>query len=167
MSLLDRLFYILVPFIFIKGPATFLSADQEERLVSWLLAMSKIGYGVRRLEIPVIVKDLLDKAEAEGYEIPESRKFQNNKPSKNWVTRFLSRHPEASPRTPENCGFQRTHITERKIRDWFSDLEKFLQNEHGIIAAEFFTPENGSRIFNLDESGFPLQGTNQRLQVIA
>ena len=45
-------------------------------------------------------------------------------------------------------------------------MEKFLQNEHGIIAAEFFTPENGSRIFNLDESGFPLQGTNQLLQVI-
>ena len=64
--------------------------------------MSKIGYGVRRLEILVIVKYLLDKAEAVAYEITESRKFQNNKPSKNWVTRFLSRHPEASPRTPEN-----------------------------------------------------------------
>ena len=74
--------------------------------MSWLLAMSKIGYGVRRLEIPLIVKDLLDKAEAEGYEIPESRKFQNNKSSKNWVTRFLSRHPEASQERQKIVNFR-------------------------------------------------------------
>ena len=45
------------------GPRTNLSDDQEWRLVNWLLTMSKIGYGISRMEIPFIVKDLIDKAE--------------------------------------------------------------------------------------------------------
>lgn len=151
----------------LSAPPTYLTADQEARLVDWLLSMAKIGYGVTRQEIPNIVKDLLDKYEADGYEIPADRKFVDNKPSKNWVSRFIGRHPNISPRTPENLGFQRTHITEERIKDWFSSLEKFLNDEHNIDAAEYFKPENGSRVFNLDESGFPLQGTNQRLKIIA
>ena len=35
-----------------------------------------------------------------------------------------------------------------------------LQEEHNIVASEFLTPTNGHRIFNLDESGFPLAGKN-------
>ena len=81
---------------------------------------------------------------------------------KNWVTRFIGRHPEISPRTPQNLGFRRTHITEQRIREWFNTLADFLKSEHGIEAETFFTVENASRVFNLDESGFPLQGTSQR-----
>ena len=36
----------------------------------------------------------------------------------------------------------------------------------GIIASEFLTSENSARIFNLDESGFPLAGTNGKLRVL-
>ena len=128
--------------------------------------MSKIGYGVTRQEIPEVIKNLLDRAEKDGYIIPEDRKFVDNRPSRNWLLRFLKRHPMISPRTPENLGFQRTYVTKERIYEWFADLEKYLDEEHNIDAKEFFVPGNAQRVFNLDESGFPLQGTNQRLQVI-
>ena len=130
--------------------------------------MIKIGYGVTRHRIPMVVKDLLDRAERDGgYVIPDSRKFVDNRPSKTWVASLFSRHPRLSTRTPENFGFQRTSVTEAVIRDWFVHLKVILKKEHSISASEFLTVENGKRIFNLDESGFPLQGTNGSLKIVA
>ena len=63
----------------LPGPSSYLSADQEERLSSYLIAMAKIGYGIQRGEVPSLVKEILDKAEAEGYIIPEEKKFPDNK----------------------------------------------------------------------------------------
>ena len=129
--------------------------------------MAKIGYGVPRSEIPNIVKSLLDKAEEEGYIIPGDKKFDENRPSKNWVARFLARYPNIAVRAAEKLGFQRAYVTEEGIRKWFEGLKTFLSEEHSIDAEEFFTVENAERIFNLDESGFALNGANSRLQIIA
>ena len=51
-----------------------LTEDQEQRLVNWLLTMSKIGYGVARHRIPMVVKDLLieQRGMATWYQIQES-----------------------------------------------------------------------------------------------
>lgn len=38
--------------------------------------------------------------------------------------------------------------------------------EHNIAVAEFFVDENAPRVFNCDESGFPLAGTSGKLKVI-
>jgi len=42
-----------------------------------------------------------------------------------------------------------------------------MDQEYDLKVEEFFREENAERIFNLDESGFPLQGTNGRLKIIA
>ena len=55
-------------------------------------------------------------------------------------------------------GFQRGYITEEGIRKWFKDLQTFLQLEHNLDANDLFSASNAERIFNADESGFPLQG---------
>ena len=78
----------------------------------------------------------------------------------------MSRYPELSSRTPEKFGYIRTYITEGQIRKWFENLVTFLREEQGINAANFFCEDNANRIFNLDESGFPLAGTNGRLKII-
>ena len=109
--------------------------------------MSKIGYGVLKKDIPQLVKSILDKAESEeNYVLTSGAKFVDNKPSRTWTYRFLSRHPELSPRTPENLGFQRAYITEDLFRSWFAELERFLETEHGISAKEFLTEANADRI---------------------
>ena len=154
-------------FLYLLGPKTYLTKSQEDRLVQWLLTMAKIGYGVTRSDIPNIVKSLLDQAEKDGYVIPEDRKFQNNLPSKNWVARFLARHPSISVRAAENLGLHRAYVTEEGIRQWFENLKTFLKEEHSIDAENLFSCENAERIFNLDESGFALSGTNSRLRIIA
>ena len=145
------------------GPDTYLTENQEKKLTEWLIHMSKIGFGVVRKDIPGVIKEILDEAEANGYVIPDDKKFPNNKPSQTWIYRFLKRYPEISARTPENLGFQRAYITERDIREWFEKLKNFMMNEHSINIAELLSEENGDRIWNLDETGFPLQGANRQL----
>lgn len=78
----------------------------------------------------------------------------------------MKRHPELSARTPEHLGHQRKQVTEHSLRQWFVDLENFLLEEHGIVARDFLVEENNGRIFNLDETGFPLCGSN-KLKVIS
>ena len=130
--------------------------------------MARIGYGVLRKDVPVLIKEILDKAEEDNPTTynENNRIFKDNLPSSTWIYRYMKRHPEISARTPENLGHQRTYVTEASIRKWFLDFSKFLQEVHGIDAKEFFTEENAGRIFNLYESGFPLAGTNGKLKVI-
>jgi len=149
------------------GPSSYLSQDQEEELINYLLHMAKIGYGVSRKDIPDIVKGILDKAQTtKDYVLPSGNSFVDNKPSRSWIYRFLERHPEVSARTPENLGFQRAYITEESIRNWFGDLKKYLREEYDIDVVDFLREGNSDRIYNLDESGFPLQGTNGKLKII-
>ena len=88
------------------------------------------------------------------------------RPGATWIYGFFKRNPQLSSRKPENLGHARAGVTETVIRQWFDTLEKFLLKEHKIVAADFFTPGNGDRIGNLDEVGFPLQGTNSKLKVV-
>ena len=129
--------------------------------------MSKIGYGLTKKELREVVKSVLDKADEdrEADNLPaEAKLFKDNMPSSCWVYRFQKRWPVLSSRVPEKLGHQRTYITRETI---LKDLKIFLQNEHGIDAETFFSSDNASRIFNLDESGFPLAGTSGKLQVFA
>jgi hypothetical protein len=129
--------------------------------------MARIGYGVTKKEITLTVKSVLDAAEEDDAFISaDMRKFKDNLPSKCWIYRFLSRYPDLAARIPENLGNQRAYVTESIIRNWFVGLETFLKDEHDIDAKTFLTEENASRIFNLDESGFPLAGTNGKLKII-
>lgn len=148
------------------GPATYLSEHQESQLIKYLLHMARIGYGIARKDIPDVVKTILDKAEANGYILPSGQKFIDNKPSVCWVYRFLNRHPHVSARTPENLGFQRAYVSENQIRKWFKSLESYLREEFALTASEFLSETNSDRVFNLDESGFPLQGTNGKMKII-
>ena len=120
-------------------------------------------------DIPLVVKSVLDKHREAVIAVggdPPIMKFVDNKPSLFWVYRFIKRWPELTARMPETLGYQRTYIGEAQIRNWFDSLEKYLLEEHQIVVRDFFTEENASRVFNLDESGFPLAGTNGKLRLI-
>ena len=152
-----------------KGPNTALTSDQEARLAKHMIYMAKVGYGYTRKDIrPLVAEEikLIDKNRA-NIGLEELKLFgEDRMPSMSWVYRFLSRWPELSCRIPENLGYQRNAVTEEKIRSWFDSLEEFMIKEHNIQAQAFFTQENSSRIFNCDESGFPLAGTAGKLKVI-
>ena len=154
----------------VPGPNSVLTPDQEKSISKHLLHMANIGYGVcKKDDIPRLIKEILDKAQNDDPERyrEQSAKFKDNMSSTTWVYKYLDRHPELSLRTPENLGHQRAYVSENTIRTWFSNMKSFLKDEHDLDINEFLTPGNASRVFNLDESGFPLAGTNGKLKIIA
>ena len=136
-------------------------------MADYVLTMCKIGYGFSKQELPGIVKSVLDQAEKDGLVSADERAFKDNLPTKGWTYSFLKRHPKLSPRAVENFGFQRSFVTEQVIRKWFTGLESFLSEEHGLDAKVFLSEENRGRIFNCDESGFARQRTTGKCHVIA
>lgn len=154
--------------LFSTGKQTKFSKEQEDRLCRYVKYRSSIGSGVTRKEIPIIIKEILDQHEQDNNLdlTDEERIFANNRPCNSWVRRFICRQKDFHLRTSENLGHLRKQVSETQLRNWFIQLEKFLLEEHDIVAKDFLVSANGHRIFNLDETGFPLSATND-LKVIA
>lgn len=73
----------------------------------------------------------------------------NDKPGKKWWRLFKNRHPEISLRKPEHLQLSRAKCcTPHIISVWFKDFEQFLLS-HNLM-------NKSDRIWNADESGFPL-----------
>ncbi|XP_060556862.1 uncharacterized protein LOC132717417 [Ruditapes philippinarum] len=127
------------------GPRTVLSPAEETRLAEWAVSMSRIGYGRTRQELLTTVKKILDD---DGRKTP----FKDNRPGKDWYRGFVKRHPELTERAPMQLGKERAVITPSKISNWFSELEFFVNNELNDPCLL----SDPSRLYNADESGFPL-----------
>ena len=125
--------------------------------------MHKIGYGLNRNDLREHIKNMLNNHTGD-----RTVYFENgNLPSRGWMVRYLKRHNELTLRVPENLGQQRASVTEEDLRSWFNSLSTYLMQEHGIDADTFFAEENAARIFNFDESGFPLAGTVGQQKVVS
>ena len=97
----------------------------------------------------VTVKAMLDK---DGRANP----FRQNMPGKDWWYAFLKRHPEISQRTPEVLQKSRAYsCTPAAIEKWFSDFESF------VVLNDI--KNQSRRIWNADESGFPLCPNTSRV----
>ncbi|XP_062540998.1 uncharacterized protein LOC134209029 [Armigeres subalbatus] len=71
---------------------------------------------------------------------------------KNWVHRFLKRHPKITKKYTSHLSRSGANVTEDLLRSWFLEVESILAEE-GIDLSIFGNPK---RIFNFDESGFQL-----------
>lgn len=152
-----------------KGRSTTLTEEQESRIATYILHMAKIGYTITKKDIQSLVSNIFTKEDEDrcnsGME-PINMFGENHMPSITWVYRFLSRWPKLTCHLPENLSYQRLPTTESSIRQFFTELENFLWNEHKLNAKEFLTPANSHRIFSLDETGFPLAGNKSKLKII-
>lgn len=125
-----------------RGPATILTPAEENMLVQWSLHMADIGYGRTREQLCMTVKKILDK---DGRVNP----FRDNCPGKDWWYAFLRRHPELSVRLPESLQVCRAYsCTPGRLDKWYKEFGEFLEL-HGLC-------DKPRRIWNADESGFPL-----------
>ena len=76
-----------------------------------------------------------------------------------WYKGFRSRHQDVVIRTPETLTRARRNLSVGIIRQWFSDIKSYL-SDHNMIDIL----EDDTRIFNIDEIGFPLDpGTGKVL----
>ena len=72
---------------------TVLSSRKEDILASWLIDMSKIGYGRSRKELIEMVQNIV---RVDGRPNP----FTNDPPGKDWFYGFMNRHPQSSIHNP-------------------------------------------------------------------
>ncbi len=105
--------------------------------------MAKIGFGRTREELQDTVKKILD---AEG----KKSSFEDNRPSRGWYYRFLSRHPEISSKTPQALSKQRAMITADAVQKWMDGLRKFILEE----VKDPSLLSDPTRWYNADETPF-------------
>ena len=77
--------------------------------------------------------------------------FKDDRPGKTWLRLFLKRYPEIREREAEGISRGRAVITEELIRDWFKNLEEYL-NKNDLVDVL----DDPTRIFNGDETAFSL-----------
>lgn len=123
-----------------------LTSAEERTLVNYIKLMHQIGYPLTRKELLREVKRILD---IDGR--PTS--FKDNLPGKDWFQKFKKRHPEIALRTPMALGQERASISYDMILGWYDVLFAFLEKEIPDYRNMLKDPR---RVFNADESGFPL-----------
>ncbi|XP_031335285.1 tigger transposable element-derived protein 6-like [Photinus pyralis] len=116
--------------------------EQEKILCDYIVSCSKMFYGLsrddtRRLAYEMALKNQLP--------VPETWRF-NESATLSWIKGFQKRHPNLSLRTPEGCSLSRaTGFNKYNVEQFFSKLEEVLKRNPRF--------GDGSRIFNLDETG--------------
>ena len=120
------------------GAPTLLSPSEEQDLVEFLCKCASTGYGKTRQDVMTIVSRML------------AGKGELRSVTGGWWSKFIARHhKELSLRAPATLSLSRASASSQaSIDNYFDILEHTLQTTglHGYPAL----------IFNMDESGFPL-----------
>ena len=123
-----------------SGPKPYLSKEEEEELVTFLKQASAVGYGKTKKEIIVMVQNTVKKKGSSD----------DNFNGEGWWTRFMSRNPTLSLRTADPLSKVRSDaVTQEKIDEYFKLLKSTLE-KYDLV-------EKPQRIYNVDESGMPLE----------
>lgn len=133
------------------GPETILSRTEEKLLVDWIIHMGKHGFPITKCQLLDSVQKLLN-------DMNRTTVFKNNRPGRTWYNRFKKRNPEISERVYQNLTRARSSVTETQIRNWFDEVESYLEkNEYSDIL------NDPTRVFNMDETAFFLTPTGGRV----
>ncbi|KAJ8039126.1 Tigger transposable element-derived protein 2 [Holothuria leucospilota] len=146
----------LVPVEARSGPKTNLTMEEEDKLVSWATHMNEIGYGQTKRELQLVVKKILDQ---------DGRKtqFANNLPGRDWWQRFLKRHPQLTERQGEALGKERAQLSHEKVEAWYDEFETYMKTSQDLDGKGEEILKDPNRLFNCDESGFPLSGKIEKV----
>ena len=134
----------------VRVPPTLLTIEEETRLVDWLLAMSRCGFGQTTDDIRVKAKAII---ELQTGATPDPK----NIPSPTWVYRFFKRHPELSLRTPMSLGKERAIVTPAIISKWFREMNAHLDGQDPTLLRD------PKRLYNSDETGFSFDAKGRKV----
>ena len=123
-----------------SGRSPYLSPDEERELYDWLIVCASIGYPKKRDDVIGIVRKTLQNRHGGSFE-----DFKG----KGWWLRFMQRWPQLRLRKGDALAQPRANaVNSVNIKNYFNLLEKTLKTN------ELF--DCPSRIYNMDESGLPL-----------
>ena len=117
-----------------------LNDEEEEELVAFLRRCASVGLYKSRKELLALVQA-----------IAESKGTQHLiMITGGWWNSFIKRHPDITLRAPVPLSQARARATDEEVMDnYFDLLEATLQEYYDLLGKP-------GQIFNLDESGFPL-----------
>ena len=121
----------------ISGPPKYLSRNEEDELVRFVLRCASIGYARSRKELIALVQRII---ESKGI----TKHVTNG-----WWESFCKRHPNLTLRTNVPLSLARAKATDPEMLDQYFDLlERTL--------ADNCLRDKPCQIFNVDETGMPL-----------
>ena len=121
------------------GPKPYLTAEEEQELVNFLIKCSKMGYGKTRAEVLKIVKAALERKGKVKCSV-----------SQGWWIRFRERWPSLSLRKGDSFPIARDKMTSRDVFESYFQLLKETLESYDI-------KDKPAQIYNCDESGMPLE----------
>ena len=119
------------------GKKPYLSIEEEEELVSFLLKCAEIGYAHTRPQVLSLVQRIV-----------ESKDISEHV-SDSWWRRFQERHPILKLRTAMPLSMARGMAMDKQVLDTYFDILESTLVDNGIL-------NNPSCIYNCDETGMPL-----------
>ena len=120
-----------------SGPRRILNDEEEEELVAFLCRCASVGLSKSRKELLALVQAI---AESKGTQ---------HLITGGWWNSFIKRHPDITLRAPVPLSQARARATDEEVMDNYFDLLETTLQEYDLLGKP-------GQIFNLDESGFPL-----------
>lgn len=127
----------------VSGPAKYLTADEELELCRFLVRCSAIGYPKTRTEAISLVQNIVE------------RKGIKTCVTGGWWESFCRRHPTLTLRTPAPLSTARAHSTDPDVLHRFFDMLEEVFTTYDLH-------DKPCQVFNMDESGLPLDVTPSR-----
>ena len=124
----------------VGGPPRYLTDEEEEELVRWLEGCAEVGCAKSVREVRGVV----------GAIVGKKQNLEHATVSHGWWDRFRERHPHLRLRAGECLAYVRAVCTNRQVLDRYFDLWEDVLLKNNL-------KDKPNRIFNLDESGMPLQ----------
>ena len=130
------------------GPEKYLSDEEEDELEAFLVGCASIGFAKSRSQVIEIVQQVMS---CKGRHIPVTH---------GWWESFRQRHPNLSLRTASPLSYVRMVGSNPEIIfSYFNLLEQTLVDNE--------LEKKPSQIFNLDETGMPLDPNPPRVIAVA
>lgn len=121
------------------GRVSYLCADEEQELETYLTQANEVGYGKTRRD----VKAIAEKVAA------EKGVLRSSHISDGWWKRFLQRHPKLRLRSGDATGHVRMDAMNKDNLKNYFNLLKHVIEENGL-------QNHPECVYNMDESGLPL-----------
>ena len=127
-----------------KGPEPILLPHIEERIVSWVSHMADIEYGQTK-------NDILDKVQVLVNTLGLKTPQENGCPSDKWYRLFMGCHELLQYQMVSALSKEHAGVTYDHLYAWFLELKGYCS-----ALGEFNLFEDATRVYNCDETGFPL-----------
>ena len=121
------------------GPATVLTEEEEERLASYLIQMSEMGFGLSRDTVMHLAYNIVEKTQ-------RKHPFKDEKAGRAWFDGFHRRHPRLTIRSPQPLSYCRALCANADtVNDFFGKL--------GAIYGRLNLIAKPMQVYNCDETG--------------